>query len=409
MSSRDIHISAGFDPHAAQVEIWRAMQEFRFVVADCGRRMGKSVLAKAIQGKTLLDGLQVGYMTPNYSMLDEMWRAIKVMLAPVIVEKSEQLHRFDLSTGGMFKGFSLDNPDSPRSWEFDLVVVDEAALLSSIDIWNNAIYPTLATRRGKALFLSTPRGLNWFYDIYTRGLDDRFPLWRSFKFPTSANPHIDPAELEEIKRSVPERTWNQEYLAEFLSGEGDVFRNVDEMAHAVWQQEPIPGHAYVMGIDFARVEDFSCVSIIDCTNRQQCYQDRSNGIEYNLQIGRVQALFDKFHPLCVIVEDNSMGGVVEQLERRGLPVVRFHTSNPTKMILVDTLAVALERGELLILPDPVLIGELKAFRPTQLPSGLVRYSAPPGRHDDTVMALMLSYYAASTQAAGEAAYLRWVA
>ncbi len=87
-----------------------------------------------------------------------------------------------------------------------------------------------------------------------------------------------------------------------------------------------------------------------------------------------------------------MGGpVVEQLQRDGLPVVGFVTTNASKSAIVESLCLAFERGMITIPDDPVLIGELQAFEGKKLPSGMTRYSAPEGQHDDTVMSLAFAW------------------
>jgi hypothetical protein len=75
-------------------------------------------------------------------------------------------------------------------------------------------------------------------------------------------------------------------------------------------------------------------------------------------------------------------------------VIPFTTTATSKERLIQGLALALEKGEIAILPDPVLIGELQAYEQDRLASGRFRYSAPPGGHDDTVIALALAWYGA---------------
>ena len=76
-------------------------------------------------------------------------------------------------------------------------------------------------------------------------------------------------------------------------------------------------------------------------------------------------------------------------------VVGFQFTNATKAVAIEALALAFERRELRIPDDPVLINELLAFEGNRLPSGMVRYEAPSGGHDDFVMALALAWQAAS--------------
>jgi len=84
--------------------------------------------------------------------------------------------------------------------------------------------------------------------------------------------------------------------------------------------------------------------------------------------------------------------LIEQLQRDGLPIQPFLTTNASKAQAIDALALAFERGEIRILDEPVLINELQAYESTRLPSGLTRYSAPEGMHDDTVMALSMAWH-----------------
>ena len=94
----------------------------------------------------------------------------------------------------------------------------------------------------------------------------------------------------------------------------------------------------------------------------------------------------------IVAERNSMGEpLIEQLSRDGLPVTSFQTTAQSKAQAIDALALAFERSEIRILPEPVLVGELQAYEMQRLPSGMMRYSAPDGMHDDTVMALALAW------------------
>ena len=121
--------------------------------------------------------------------------------------------------------------------------------------------------------------------------------------------------------------------------------------------------------------------------------DRFRGIEYTLQRGRLQAFWQRLGGRAYILgEENNMGGVlIEQLQRDGLPVVGFNTTHSSKAAIIDSLCLAFERGIIKIPNDPVLIGELQSFEARPLPSGLMRYCAPEGLHDDCVMSLAIAW------------------
>lgn len=264
------------------------------------------------------------------------------------------------------------------------------------EAWNAVLRPTLVDYRGGAWFLSTPKGLNFFKRLYDRGADPHFEDWQAWQVPTVSNPHIPADEVEDNRRSLPERTFAQEFDAIFLEHEGAVFRRVTEAATATPQTQALEGHHYTVGCDWGKIEDFSCFAVIDTTTHELVALDRSNKVDYAVQLGRLQALAERFRPDAIYPEQNAMGEpIVEQLQRLGLPVYPFQTNNASKAMVIDGLALAFERGELRLLPDEILLGELLAYQAERLPSGLLRYAAPEGMHDDCVISLALAYYGAS--------------
>jgi phage FluMu gp28-like protein len=193
---------------------------------------------------------------------------------------------------------------------------------------------------------------------------------------------------------LPERVFLQEYEAEFIDDAGGVFRRIMEMAVAVEQDKARPGHEYAIGVDWARFNDATVFMVLDCTLKHICYIDRMVNIDYGIQRRRLVALNERFRPTEIIAEYNSMGGPqVEALQDDGLPVRGFTTTNQTKKDAIDALAHAFETGDIGIIPDPVLIGELQAFEQDRTPAGNYKFGAPEGMHDDCVIATALAWQA----------------
>jgi hypothetical protein len=273
--------------------------------------------------------------------------------------------------------------------------MDECAFMREA-AWTHELRPALSDKLGGALFISTPKGHNWFWRLWNWGQDDMEVDWQSWRYPTSTNPYIDPGEIEAAKRNLPERVFLQEYMAEFIEDAGGVFRGVMDAATATELDEPVDGHDYIFGVDWGKSNDFTVITGIDVVDNSVVVLDRFNQIDYVVQVGRLKALCEKFKPSAVVVETNSMGGpLVEQLERDGLPIQPFTTTNATKAQIIDKLALAFERKEISILNDSVLVGELQAYEMERLPSGTFRYNAPEGMHDDTVMSLALAWHGAN--------------
>lgn len=381
-------------PHQAQASI--LAEAGRFNVVACGRRFGKSTLGinRLIDGA--LRGQPVGWFSPTYKMLAEVWRDVARTLQPVVVRRNAQQHRLELITGGVVDMWSLDTPDVARGRKYARVVVDEAAMIKHLgEAWQAILRPTLADLQGDLWALSTPKGRNMFWQMWSWGQDSGQPDWRSWQMPTAANPYIAASEIEAMRRDMPERTFSQEVLAQFLEDAGGVFRNVQAAATAQAQAGPVGGHQYIVGVDWAKSADFTVFAVIDVTASALASLERFNQIDYEVQVGRLRALVERFRPQALVVERNSIGEpLIERLSRLGMPVQPFLTTNATKAAIIEGLALALERQEMEILDDAQLIAELQAYEQERLPSGLWRYGAPPGMHDDCVMALALAWYGA---------------
>ena len=154
----------------------------------------------------------------------------------------------------------------------------------------------------------------------------------------------------------------------------------------------VDGHTYRMGIDWGRTHDATVFSVLDVTTNELIYLDRMTKTPYETQVNRLKALHGRFRPTVIIAEANSMGQpLIEPLQRDGLPVRPFQTTNATKQAIIDGLTMAFEQETIRILPDETLIDELQAYEMETLPSGLIRYGAPAGLHDDCVMSLALAW------------------
>lgn len=384
-------------PHEAQKDIVR--QSRRFNVVNCGRRFGKTILGQDRLIHPLLEGKPVAWFSPSYKLLLEPWRDMMRTLKPFTMRRNATERRIETFNGGILEFWSLDDPDAARGRKYARVAIDEAAMIPRLEqAWTAAIRPTLADLAGDAWFLSTPKGMNYFWSLYQKGQDDLEEDWMSWTHPTADNPHIDPVEIEAMRHDMPERIYRQEVLAEFMPDAGSVFRGVMEQATATSQEKAIDGHEYVISVDWGKFHDFTVLSVIDVTIDELVYIDRFNKIDYRFQLHRLYSLYRAFRPYKVVAERNSMGEpLIEQIESQGIPVEAFLTTNDTKDTAINSLANAFERKEIQILNDPILVGELQAYEAERLPSGKFRYSAPSGMHDDCVMSLALGWHGAKNR------------
>ena len=358
-----------------------------------------------LMSDTSLAGYPCAYFAPTYKMLGEVWREVSALFRPVSTRVSVQDHRIDLLTGGSIEMWSLDSPDAPRGRKYRRALVDEAAMVAGLkDAWEKSIRPTLADLEGDAWFNSTPRGLNYFYELFDRG-QRGMDNWRSWRFHTSSNPYIKASEIAAMRAEMPQRVYEQEVEAAFVE-DGSYFRNVNACAVIDEPDKPEQhaGHDVVGGLDWGNQEDFT----VDTMFCRQCARvmdwDRSNQIGYEHQRARVKVMFDRWRPTGILPERNSIGlPLTENLASDGIPILNgpdnapgFNTLPTTKPMLIQALALAIERKEIQIPRE--YAAELMAYELKTTQAGKQTWSAPTGQHDDRVISLALAYYAASNVA-----------
>lgn len=335
------------------------------------------------------DGGNVWWLAPTYRMAGQVWRDLKRMVGSTYkatIDNEDM--RVDIITGGSITIRSTSQPDRLRGAGLDYAILDEAAFMLP-NVWGEVIRPMLADGEGRALFLSTPYGRNWFYDLYRLGLDGTQKEWCSYHFTSYDNPLIPAEEFDAIRLSTPEAVFRAEYMAEFVDDDGQVFRRIREAV--MTSPADVTMGRIVGGIDWGRSHDYTVVVLMDADTRRMVAIERFHQIGWALQRGRVAELCAQWQPAFLFAEENSIGSVnIEALQAEGLPLRPFKMTASSKPPLIEALSLAIERGELGLLPDETLLGELAAYTQTRLVGGGTRYSAPAGMHDDCVIALALA-------------------
>jgi len=173
--------------------------------------------------------------------------------------------RLEITINNIHKGKSKlflrgwESVDTLRGQPFDLLIPDEVAMMRNFWAgWNEVLRPTLTDRRGSAMFISTPKGFNHFYDLCNVSDQD----WEHFHFTTYNNPHIPVDEIEDAKRQLPEDVFAQEYMADFRKQQGLVYKEFMRDRHIV-DTEPDDGNVmeYIAGVDFGYTNPTAVIHI----------------------------------------------------------------------------------------------------------------------------------------------------
>ena len=234
-----------------QQEVFKDSHRFKVVAA--GRRCGKSRLSAVtllIEALNCPEGSAVMYIAPTLGQARTiMWDLLHDLGRPVIKASHVNNLEITLVNGRKILVRGADNPDSLRGVSLVYVVLDECAFIKQ-DIWEKVIRAALSDKKGRALFISTPSGRNWFHDVYKLGQEDQDEEWKSWHFTTEDNETIDPKEVEAAKRTLSSFAFKQEYLSSFDNAGADIFK--EEWFKLA--KEPQYG-SYVVAIDLAGFED----------------------------------------------------------------------------------------------------------------------------------------------------------
>lgn len=218
-------------PCAPQNAIINAINDprFRFVVACVSRRVGKTYISNIIgQIVDLVPGSAVLIMSPNYSLSQISFELQRKLIQHFEIEVTKDNTKdriIELVNGSTIRMGSVGQVDSCVGRSYDLIIFDEAALSPlGKDAFNIALRPTLDKKNSKAIFISTPRGINnWFHEFYQRGFSDDYPQWISIHATYEDNPRADMTDVEESRKSMSQAEFRQEYLADFTIFEGKIW------------------------------------------------------------------------------------------------------------------------------------------------------------------------------------------
>lgn len=380
-----------FKFHPGQLLFHQSHARFRLLAS--GRRWGKTKVGAVEFLYLLLNRPEgaVGYcVAPTYQHSRKQWKELIRYCPPELIEDVNRSLKIITLIGHREIQFkSADSPDSMRSEGVSVAWVDEGGQIAE-DRWTLELRPSLMDEKGDVIFTGTPHGKNWYFQLYTRGQDKEQTDYKSWAFSSYTNPYLDPKEIDEFKRDMPELAFRQEILAEFLDDVGSVFRNVERIVKGKLE-EPQSGKHYVTSADLAKLVDYTVTVSMD-DNGHVCGFDRFDTIDWPLIRARVANQARQYNNSRLIIDSSGVGEPnFEEFQRQeGLVVEGYKFTNASKKELIENLAMMIENQEISIPDIPVLINELRIFGYKMTSSGLVQYSAPEGYHDDCVIALALA-------------------
>lgn len=381
---RKLHTSQNevfFDPH-------------RFKVLACGTRWGKTMLCAYIAAsKGLKKKIDIWWVAPTYELGERGLAALFTIAPAEFFTKENKVRRIlPMISGTEIQFKTAENPVSLLGKGIDLLIIDEASRIKD-EIWYRYLRRTLIDHAGEAIFIATPHGRNWFYHLWLKGQDDLNDQYKSWHFETGDNPLINPEELKRAENDMPELIFRQECMAEFLEGANLVFRNIRACTTGDLC-EPISGQTYTMGVDLAKHQDFTVITVLDFANHV-VYFDRFNQLDWGFQKARIKNIAEKYHALVMLDSTGVGDPIFDDLSNAGVNVRGITFTTASKRALIENLSLLIDQRKITFPKIDQLIYELEGYECDMLPSGHIRYSAPSGLSDDCVDSIALAAWGCS--------------
>ena len=385
----------GFRQHKGKKRVINAIVNGpeKYITVVSPRQQGKSlllinlILYYGINEK----GSKIGIIAPIYQqarkLMEDLYEAIKD--SGLVEATNFSNHEIKLKTGSKIYFRSSEREDGLRGYTFDYLFMDEASYQSE-DAYRRAIEPTALVHGKKVVLFSTPRGRDWFYQMYKLGLDSEYANYASVRMEQGDNPYINQEEIAAAKKVLPEAIFRAEYRGEFLEGESMVFTNFGQ---ETFDKYPIRTGKVYIGVDLGRESDYTVAVAMDqAGNVIEIYRD--NQKDWSFMQNNILQLAKKYGA-TLMIEINSMGTIIfEQIKKQYQDTHPFTTSMQSKNDIVESLILAFNEGQIRIPSQqllPELHQELEVFEMSYNPKTRnVRYAARTPFHDDMVMALCIA-------------------
>lgn len=405
-NQRTLTLQINYQPHHGQSHFHNDTHRFRILA--CGRRWGKTKAGanEAIKRAIQSGADSVGFcVAPTYWHTQKMWREFLAYCPPRIIQDINRAdHHIILLSNRHIWFKSADNPDSLRSEGLDWLWLDEGAQISE-EAWELALRPALMDRKGIAWFTGTPKGHNWYFKVWSKGQDPLNQEYKSWQYPSSNNPYLDPKEIEAFAKDMPEMAYKQEILGLFIEDVGSVFRNVEANIKGTLESSN-PQSTYVAGCDLAKHQDYTVVCILRNDGQLVGYE-RFSQLDWEFQRKRIANLCRTYNARLLIDASGVGDPIYDALQREQLRVEGYKFTSASKKDLIENLSMMLDRHEISYPNIPELINELKLYGYKVMPSGTIEYSAPQGYHDDIVVSLALAAWQLRTQFKPGVGFIEW--
>lgn len=300
-------------PKQANIYLWGWQKEARFRDAVCGRRFGKTFLAKAEMRRAARLAAkcnvsvedEIWYGAPTFKQAKRVfWKRLKQAIPPSWRDgkPNETECSITLKSGHVMRVVGLDNYDDLRGSGLFFLIIDEWADCKWA-AWEEVLRPMLSTCKyilngeqrigGHVLRIGTPKGYNHCYETWMDGQKGREPDCKSFSYTSLQGGNIPKEEIEVAKRKMDLKTFQQEYEASFESYQGVIYycfdRELNSSDEVVKQ-----GDTLHIGMDF-NVTKMAAVVYVRRGNFMHAVGEFNNLFDTPAMIEAIRDKYPKHH------------------------------------------------------------------------------------------------------------------
>jgi len=323
-----INIQIPYKPRFPQDIVHPELESHRFCVLVAHRRLGKTVMAVNHMIKMAIKCTE---LQPRYAFIAPFfkqakliaWDMLKRYSAPVPgikVNESDSTIEFPHNKAKIYL-FGGDNPDALKGTYLDGVVLDEYAQMRP-GLFQETIRPTLSDRNGWALWIGTPKGINQFHEQYsqaTRLMDSGDKNWWSGVYRADSTNIINSEELVQLKSTLSDATFRQEYLCDWSAASDDVLITIDmvlESCGRKYTPYDVQGAPRIIGVDPARFGDDR--SIVVRRQGLQVFTPKVYTKIDNMTLAsRIIDEINDFKADAVFIDAGGGAGVIDRLRQLG--------------------------------------------------------------------------------------------
>ncbi len=383
----------------SQQEVYDLVHDdkYKYYTVVFSRQSGKSVLMMVLCVEWLFKkNNSIAYICRNFTLAKKLYKEL-VRLIPKQYIKTCNGSDFYLETiyGSTLNFYSAEQGSSLRGQTFTHVICDEFAFhkqeqTDGTHLWYDILSPTLKSRGKKCIFVSTPLGKNSIlYDMYLRGISDEYPEYVSILKNIYNDGFVTPEQIEEIKKSVPEISFKQEYLCCWLDDGLTFFQGFSEC----FDIEKFRNGKCWVGVDLSgEGTDATILTAINEYNEVEQFKIEGN---FDEKYRKIANLINLLNPVAAYLENNGVGAPmiaeIKKLVAHKGKIYEWTTTNSSKEEIVSNMAVKIsDKAIHFKKSNKELYVEMGSFVVTVSKTRKLTFAAKSGKHDDRILSACIA-------------------